>query len=121
MISCLWLVCIFVRVLAVVVLWATSAGYLPFLRPLLPWMAIMAAIMGASMIYLWFSGSRMQARESSTGRTWWHAHRIVHGLLWMTAALCMAANDPKRAALILTVDVLVGLTIRHDELGSFLC
>lgn len=39
---------------------------------------------------------------------WWQPLRVVHGLLWLTFAVCMIVN-PKCAWKILLVDVVIGI------------
>ena len=62
-----------------------------------------------SFLYLYFTGSRMNAFESSTGVTWWSEYRILHGLLYLMAA--MYAYNGQRNTSILMLDTFVGMLL----------
>ena len=62
-----------------------------------------------SFLYLYFTGSRMNAFESSSGVTWWAPWRILHGLLYLMAA--MHAYTGQRNTNILLLDTLIGVLL----------
>ena len=58
-------------------------------------------------MYLYFNNLRLNAQEASGGVTWWAPYRLIHGLLYLAAAIYMF-KDPKRAWIPLTIDVILG-------------
>ena len=64
-----------------------------------------------SFLYLYFNNLRLNAAESSTGVTWWAPYRLIHGLLYLSAAIYML-RERQYAWIPLLVDVLVGLFIK---------
>ena len=71
--------------------------------------AILLFVIGVSFVYLYVSGSRMNAMESSTGKTWWSQYRIIHGIMYLGASIAMYNNMGKIAMTLLIMDVVVGL------------
>jgi len=65
-------------------------------------------IISIGFMYLYFNNLRLNAQEASGGVTWWAPYRIIHGLLYLAAAIYMF-NDQKHAWIPLTVDVILGL------------
>lgn len=63
---------------------------------------------GAAFLYLFATGSRMQAMEADGGTTWWHPLRLYHGLLYALAGLLLWQGHPHAAGLVLVVDLLLG-------------
>ena len=70
--------------------------------------ATVAGLIGTGLLYLYMTEQRMFARESSTGYTWWHAVRPLHGVLWVTAAVLMVRGNIELARWCLLSDVVVG-------------
>lgn len=65
---------------------------------------------GLAFLYLFLSGSRLNAPEAGGGGTWWNRLRPVHGLLYLLAGITLVAGYPKEyAAAYLWTDLLVGL------------
>ena len=65
-------------------------------------------------LYLYFTNSRLEAPESG-GKTWWAELRIIHGLLYLAAAI-YALQMNNLAFIPLTIDVVFGLSsflIKH--------
>jgi len=95
----LFYVCLVCRILLAIVLTQSRfqkyAAYIPF-------------TIGTGLLYLYISSRRLQAPESSTGFTWWHELRPVHGLLWISAAVYISQNRLGLARLYLLLDVLLG-------------
>ena len=64
-----------------------------------------------SFLYLYFNNLRLNATESSTGVTWWAPYRLIHGLLYMAAAIYIF-KDKQYSWIPLLIDVLLGLIIK---------
>ena len=64
---------------------------------------------GTSFMYLYFTNSRMNAFESSTGVTWWANYRIIHGLLYLIAAYYAYTNQATIIPLL--IDTLFGILL----------
>lgn len=71
-------------------------------------MSLPLVLIGLGFLFLYFTNGRMNAPESSTGKTWWAKLRLFHGLLYMTAAV-LAFNESKFVWVPLLIDVLFGL------------
>jgi len=96
-----WLCCIPMRLLIV---WYTknypskNTGYL-------------LSVISFSFLYLYFNNLRLRAAESSTGTTWWAPYRLIHGLLYLAAAIYMF-REKQYGWVPLLMDVLLGLFIK---------
>lgn len=73
---------------------------------------ILGAIAG-SLIYLYFTSTRMNAFEAG-GYTWWADFRLLHGLLYLAASIYALQGLPV-AWLPLFVDTLLGLALFIDK------
>lgn len=62
-----------------------------------------------SFLFLFFFNMRQNAFEGG-GITWWAKYRIIHGLLYLIAAI-YAINKNRLAWIPLTLDVIIGLLI----------
>lgn len=62
-----------------------------------------------SFLYLYFANERMHAFEAG-GHTWWADFRLLHGLLYLCAAIYSLQGD-RVAWLPLFVDTLLGLAL----------
>ena len=65
-------------------------------------------------LYLYFTNSRLEAPESG-GKTWWAELRIIHGFLYLAAAI-YALQMKELAYIPLSMDVIFGLSsfiIKH--------
>jgi hypothetical protein len=60
-------------------------------------------------LYLYFSQSRQVAFEAG-GKTWWSELRLIHGLLYLAAAI-YALQMKNVASIPLTIDVIFGFTV----------
>jgi hypothetical protein len=65
--------------------------------------------MGFGFLYLYFTKGRMNAPEAG-GITWWNRFRIVHGILYVTAAT-LAIKGNHNAWKPLAMDVIVGIIV----------
>lgn len=62
-----------------------------------------------SFLFLYFFNMRQKAFEAG-GLTWWANYRIIHGLLYLTAAI-YAFNKDLTAWIPLALDALIGLSL----------
>ena len=94
--------CIPVRIILVLIAIYINKEYLPYYGLLLLGPAL-------GFLYLYFSNSRLNAIEAG-GNTWWANVRIVHGLLYLTAAILAFQKTPL-ASIPLGLDVIIGLSL----------
>ena len=94
--------CIPVRIILVLIAIYINKEYLPYYGLLLLGPAL-------GFLYLYFSNSRLNAIEAG-GNTWWANVRIVHGLLYLTAAF-YAYYQNRNAWIPLIIDVIFGLIL----------
>ena len=64
-------------------------------------------VMGANMLYLYVSNSRLDAYEGG-GETWWHKYRPFHGARFLLAGV-LASQNHKYAYVPLVFDVAFGI------------
>ena len=83
----------------------------------LPWMGGIAAIIAASFMYLWVTGSRQTGAEVDGGPIWWTALRPIHALFYGLFAY-LAFQQSSDAWKPLAVDVLFGLAAFFYEHSS---
>jgi hypothetical protein len=67
-------------------------------------------VIAVGFMYLYFNNLRLNAKEASGGVTWWAPYRIIHGLLYLAAAIYMF-KDPKHAWIPLASDVILGFVL----------
>jgi hypothetical protein len=79
------LACIPARVIITLIAIYINKGYLPFYG-----LVLLGPALG--FLYLYFSNLRLKAPEAG-GITWWANLRIVHGLLYLTAAILAFQKD----------------------------
>ena len=72
----------------------------------LPLYGIPILALGIGFLYLFFSEGRLKAPEGG-GKTWWASFRLVHGALYLAAAVFLFRGD-RRSALPLSIDVILG-------------
>jgi hypothetical protein len=73
--------------------------------------------MALSFLYLYFTGSRLQAPEAG-GTTWWANHRLIIGLLYLAAAIYAIQGKRDLVKYPLLIDVAFGLVLfymRHFQ------
>ena len=61
-------------------------------------------------LFLYFKRIRMNPPESGTGTAWWHDFRLIHGALYLTAAI-YAFQKNKLIWIPLTIDILFGISV----------
>lgn len=83
--------------------------YVSYRLPLvhLPVLGIVLLAIGLSFIWLFFTDMRLSAPEAG-GYTWWHNLRLIHGMLYLTAAV-YAFRKQRIVWIPLFLDVLFGL------------
>jgi len=69
----------------------------------------MLLLFAAGFLYLGFTNGRMNAGEGG-GNTWWAPFRLVHGSLFLVAAILVQKNTPV-ASVPLLVDVILGIVL----------
>ena len=67
------------------------------------------SIISFIFIYLFITDSRLNAFEAA-GKTWWENYRLIHGLLFLCAAI-YSINEDTTASLPLCIDVILGLIL----------
>jgi hypothetical protein len=67
-------------------------------------------VMALSFLYLYFTGSRLQAPEAG-GSTWWAGQRLVIGLLYLAAAIYAIQGKRDLVKIPLLIDVAFGLVL----------
>jgi hypothetical protein len=79
----------------------------------LPYYGMIICAISIGFLYLYFGNLRLNSFESG-GNTWWSEYRLIHGLLYLTAAIYLFQKK-RQAYLPLTLDVVFGfaLFLRH--------
>ena len=94
--------CIPVRIIIVLIAIYLNKEYLPYYGLILLGPAL-------GFLYLYFGNLRLNAPEAD-GITWWANLRIVHGLLYLSAAI-LAFQQNTIAWIPLSIDVVFGLIV----------
>lgn len=71
--------------------------------------ATLLAIIATGFLYLGFANGRLDAQEAG-GKTWWANFRIVHGALFLAAAI-LVLKQTKTASVPLLADVILGILL----------
>tara|TARA_R110002111_G_scaffold86951_7_gene136201 strand:+ start:966 stop:1310 length:345 start_codon:yes stop_codon:yes gene_type:complete len=69
---------------------------------------VILLLISLAFFYLYFTNSRLDAQESSTGKTWWAPYRAIHASLYLVASI-YALQGKQLAWIPLVIDVVVGL------------
>ena len=72
---------------------------------------IVLFLISLGFLILYFKRIRMNPQESGTGTAWWHDFRLIHGLLYLSAAIYAFQNNSKMIWIPLTIDVIIGSVI----------
>jgi len=72
-------------------------------------LGIILLIISISFLWLYFTKGRMNAPEAG-GVTWWADYRLIHGLLYLSAAI-YAIQENHLVYVPLVIDVLFGITV----------
>lgn len=78
-------------------------------KKMLPYIGLVILIISLSFLYLYFTNGRLEAPEGG-GKTWWAKFRLIHGLLYLTAAIYLLQEE-RLASIPLFIDVILGLTL----------
>jgi hypothetical protein len=66
--------------------------------------------MGLGFLYIYFTNTRLNAPESGTGVSWWHNLRLIHGALYVVAAI-YALQHSDLVWVPLTIDITFGIFV----------
>jgi hypothetical protein len=94
--------CIPVRIIIALMPLYFDSSYLPYYGSIL----LLPAL---GFLYLYFNNLRLNAPEGG-GNTWWAEYRIIHGMLYLTAAI-YALQEKKLVWVPLTIDVALGIVL----------
>ena len=78
-------------------------------KKMLPYFGLVILIISFSFLYLYFTNGRLEAPEGG-GKTWWAKFRLIHGLLYLTAAIYLFQEE-RLASIPLFIDVILGMTL----------
>ena len=96
-------------------------AYTPLMlnKNLLPYLGGLLLIMSLGFLRLYFFNLRLDAPEAN-GNTWWANLRLIHGALFMCAAIYCFKKD-STASVPLAIDVIFGLAlfIYHHFLSKY--
>lgn len=98
--------------LGVCVVARSTLAYLAHLyweHPLFRAVSLLALLPALGWLILYFTDSRLTARETFGGRMWWHQLRLPHALLYLNFVI-YAHRNPQYAWVPLAADVALGLT-----------
>tara|TARA_B100000900_G_C20196801_1_gene560160 strand:- start:99 stop:359 length:261 start_codon:yes stop_codon:yes gene_type:complete len=84
----------------------------------MPTFSFIIGLVGVSMIYMYANNQRMNAYEGG-GDTWWAQFRLLHGALFLTAAI-YAYKKSRVASLPLFIDACTGLLLHVGEHNNLL-
>ena len=98
--SLFWLACVPTRLLLALLVFHGVATQI--IVPIL-------FVVGLAFLTLWATNSRLRAAEAEGQQTWWKNWRVVHGSLYVLAALALRDGNHRLAGTILFTDVGVGI------------
>lgn len=92
-----------------------TISYIYYIIPtkFLSFFSIPLFIIGLSTLYLYFSNLRLNAYEGG-GNTWWKEFRLLHGLLFTSAAI-YALNKSRYTFFPLLIDAIIGFILFIDH------
>jgi xanthine/uracil permease len=76
---------------------------------LLVYHGVLLLAISLSFLWLYFTNGRMNAPEAG-GFTWWSKYRLIHGMLYLTAAI-YAFQKNNLAYIPLLIDVILGFIL----------
>jgi hypothetical protein len=97
-------VCIPVRLLLVYLASILNKNNLRFF-------GIILLVIALGFLYLYFANKRLNAAEATGGVTWWSEYRLIHGLLYLCAAI-YAFQGKNTAWIPLLIDVGLGVSLK---------
>ena len=72
---------------------------------------IFLLVIALGFLYLYFANKRLNAAEATGGVTWWSEYRLLHGLLYLCAAI-YAFQGKNTAWIPLLIDVGLGVSLK---------
>jgi hypothetical protein len=103
--NCLFFgVCIPIRLLLVYLASTLNKNNLRFF-------GIILLVIALGFLYLYFANKRLNAAEATGGVTWWSEYRLIHGLLYLCAAI-YAFQGKNTAWIPLLIDVGLGVSLK---------
>ena len=96
--------------LRMLIAWSSMRIHLQYL----PVFGLVFLAMAIGIMYLYFTGSRMQALEAN-GDTWWASYRLIIGMLWLTAAIYAIQRRRDLIWIPLAIDIALGLAIFYRK------
>lgn len=96
------LVCIPVRIILALIPLYIDSDRLPYYGGIL-------LILAIGLLFLYFNKLRLHAREGG-GQTWWSEYRLLHGGLFLTAAI-YSFQKKRVASVPMAIDVGMGLVM----------
>ena len=72
---------------------------------------IFLLVIALGFLYLYFANKRLNAAEATGGVTWWSEYRLLHGLLYLCAAI-YAFQGKNTAWIPLLIDVGFGVSLK---------
>ena len=97
-------VCIPIRLLLVYLASTLNKNNLRFF-------GIFLLVIALGFLYLYFANKRLNAAEATGGVTWWSEYRLLHGLLYLCAAI-YALQGKNTAWIPLLIDVGLGVSLK---------
>ena len=97
-------VCIPIRLLLVYLASTLNKNNLRFF-------GIFLLVIALGFLYLYFANKRLNAAEATGGVTWWSEYRLLHGLLYLCAAI-YAIQGKNTAWIPLLIDVGLGASLK---------
>lgn len=85
-------------------------AYISTKVPNLPLFGCLLLAISLSFLILYFTNTRLHAPEAG-GTTWWHKFRIIHGMLYLTAAIYAFQGKQDLVWIPLAIDVILGLVL----------
>lgn len=73
--------------------------------------AVGLTLAGIVFITMFFGNLREKALEGKDGIAWWAQYRLLIGLLYVCAGIYVYRRNAKAAAVCLSIDLLIGLTL----------
>lgn len=89
----------------------TLAVYLSKQNKYTTFIGLAYLIGGLTIGYVYLTNSRLTGAEVFNQKIWWHHHRIVFSIIWLTFAFLALTKNHNIAWKVLSFDVIYGLII----------
>ena len=103
----LWFVCLFSRTLLIAVVYYIISNVK--LHSYKNYVVFILAIMGSGFIFKYLTGSN---NETQIAKVFWHDSRLLHGVLYLIAAIYASQENPKMSSITLSLDITGSLMYR---------